>query len=294
MLYLHNILNGIWMMDQAYAANYLPLVASYIKGERLAIVNSTLSDKTPEMNDRNSIQLATIQKDVFSLSGNNNRFSPEDAPAGSIAIINIANAITKQDQECGPAGMKTKSDLLKRCYANDNINSVVLVIDSGGGQGMAMRLMAETISQKNKPIGAFIDDNCCSAAYGIASGCDFIVANSNQAQIGSIGTYITIADYTERFKQMGVNLIEIYASQSTDKNNDYFEAIKGNLEPIRAIANQYNENFLSMIETNRGDKLNGDRKVWGTGKVFFGDKALELGLIDGIDTFENFINYFNV
>jgi ClpP class serine protease len=288
MLYLHNILNGIWMMDEAFAANYLPLVAAFIKGEQM-----TAKPTEVELNKRNSIQFATFPNDVLSVSSNSTGITPENAPQSSIAIINIANAITKQDQECGPAGMKTKSDLLKRCYANDNINSVVLVIDSGGGQGMAMRLMAETISQKNKPVGAFIDDNCCSAAYGIASGCDFIVANSNQAQIGSIGTYITIADYTEKFKQMGVNLIEIYASASTDKNKEFFDAIQGNPEPIRAIANQFNEHFLSLIESNRTDKLKADRTVWGTGKVYFAEKALELGLIDGIDTLENFINYFN-
>ena len=276
------------MMDEAYAANYLPLVASFIKGEQM-----TAKPTEVELNKRNSIQFATFPNDVLSVSSNSTGITPENAPQGSIAIINIANAITKQDQECGPAGMKTKSDLLKRCYANDNINSVVLVIDSGGGQGMAMRLMAETISQKNKPVGAFIDDNCCSAAYGIASGCDFIVANSNRAQIGSIGTYITIADYTEKFKQMGVNLIEIYASASTDKNKEFFDAIQGNPEPIRAIANQFNEHFLSLIESNRTDKLKSDRTVWGTGKVYFAEKALELGLIDGIDTLENFINYFN-
>ena len=276
------------MMDEAYAANYLPLVASFIKGEQM-----TAKPTEVELNKINSIQFATFPNDVLSVSSNSTGITPENAPQGSIAIINIANAITKQDQECGPAGMKTKSDLLKRCYANDNINSVVLVIDSGGGQGMAMRLMAETISQKNKPVGAFIDDNCCSAAYGIASGCDFIVANSNQAQIGSIGTYITIADYTEKFKQMGVNLIEIYASASTDKNKEFFNAIQGNPEPIRAIANQFNEHFLSLIESNRTDKLKADRTVWGTGKVYFAEKAVELGLIDGIDTLENFINYFN-
>ena len=276
------------MMDEAYAANYLPLVASFIKGEQM-----TAKPTEVELNKRNSLQFATFPNDILSVSSNSTGITPENAPQGSIAIINIANAITKQDQECGPAGMKTKSDLLKRCYANDNINSVVLVIDSGGGQGMAMRLMAETISQKNKPVGAFIDDNCCSAAYGIASGCDFIVANSNQAQIGSIGTYITIADYTEKFKQMGVNLIEIYASASTDKNKEFFDAIQGNPEPIRAIANQFNEHFLSLIESNRTDKLKADRTVWGTGKVYFAEKALELGLIDGIDTLENFINYFN-
>jgi len=281
MLYLHNILNGIWMIDEAYAVNYLPLIANYIKGERLA-----LSTALPEMNDRNSIQVAAD-------SGNDRRVSVDNVPLGSIAIINISGAITKFDQECGPAGMKTKSDLLKQCYASDNISSVVLVIGSGGGEGYAMRLMNETISQKNKPVGAFIDDMACSAAYGIASGCDFICANSTLAEIGSLGCYGTIIDLSKQLEQMGVNIIEIYATASTDKNKEFRDAIAGKPEALRASLDVFNEYFLSTIESNRADQLTADRKVWGTGKVYFAEKALELGLIDGIDTFENFLNYFN-
>ena len=35
MLFLHNIVNGIWAIDQMYARQYYPLIASWIKGERM-------------------------------------------------------------------------------------------------------------------------------------------------------------------------------------------------------------------------------------------------------------------
>ena len=34
MLYLHNIINGVWLIDPDYANNYLPLVAAFMRGER--------------------------------------------------------------------------------------------------------------------------------------------------------------------------------------------------------------------------------------------------------------------
>jgi ClpP class serine protease len=213
----------------------------------------------------------------------------KDAPENSIAVINVCGAITKHDQYSGNDGMQSKAEVLRYCYTNTNIAGVVLKIDSGGGEGMAMRLMCEAISERNKQVVAFIDDFACSAAYGIASACDHIVANSEQARIGSLGTYLTIADYAKFYEMKGIKLIEIYATASTDKNKEYYEALKGNLEPLRKVADQFNESFLASIEKNREGKLSSGRDVWGTGKVWFAEEALQLGLIDEINSFQNVI-----
>jgi len=280
------------MIEPGFASNYLPLVTDYLSGKRMEPISRISSDER-EITDRNGIKTAIIQNGTYNVSEYGRYGAPEDAPENSIAIIHITDAITKQDQECGPSGMKTKSSLLQRCYNNSRIKAIALVIDSGGGEGYAMRMMNESIKQRTKPVAAFIDDFACSAAYGIASACDFVIANSTMARIGSIGTYTTIADFTEYYSQKGIKLTEIYATASKDKNNDYYEAVKGNLDPIRNVCNQFNEVFLSLVESNRTGKLTAERKDWGTGKVYFAQEAVDLGLIDGIDTFENFLNYFN-
>lgn len=292
MLFLHNIVNSVWMIEPGFASNYLPLVTDYLTGKRLQ-PHARMSNEEHYFDQNNGILTASIKNNTYSISEYGRYGSPEDAPDNSIAIIKITDAITKQDQDCGPSGMITKSNLLQRCYSNSRIKAIALVIDSGGGEGYAMRMMNESIGQRNKPVAAFIDDFACSAAYGIASACDFVIANSTMARIGSIGTYMTIADFTEYYKQKGITLTEIYATASKDKNNDYYEAVKGNLDPIRNVCNQFNEVFLSLVETNRTGKLTAERKDWGTGKVYFAEEALQLGLIDGIDTFDNFLNYFN-
>lgn len=288
MLFLHRIFNSVWLMDRDYAINYLPIISAYIKGE------STIqaSKKDEYFDSNNGVLFAEKKKDMYRVSDYGNWASPEEAPKNSIAILSIAGAITKYDQNCGPSGMVTKSALLTRCYDNPNIQGIIVKQDTGGGEGGAMRLFNETVSKRNKPVIGFVDDFSCSAGMGNIASCDLIIANSPMARIGSIGTYMTIADYTEYFKKQGIDLIEVYASDSVDKNKEYYEAIKGNIEPLRAIANKFNDAFLELIEQQRGDALTADRKLWGTGKVFFAQEALSLGLIDKIDSFDNILNYF--
>ncbi len=283
MLYLHHIFNGIWMIESDFAANYLPVIANYIQGKPVIL---------PEEQKQNTLfSFVTPQSKGYVVSRYYDS-TPEEAPENSVAILNIRGAVTKHNQFCGPTGMVTQANLLDRCYANDNIKGIVCLTESGGGEAYAMRIFNEAISRKNKPVVGFVDDLSASAAYGIISGCDRIVANSKLARIGSIGTYQTIADHTEYFKKQGINLIEIYATESKDKNGDFYEALKGNLEPLRKTVDVFNNAFLSQIESNRGEKLTSDRKEWGTGKVFFAEEAKNLGLIDDIDTFENVLNYF--
>lgn len=277
MLSLHKIINGVWMIEESSAAAYLPYVTDFIQHPV-----APRAARQPE-----KFLSLYNGRDSRSMVDNLN-----DAPEDSVAVINISGAITKHDQECGPDGMVSKASILSSCFASENIKGVILKIDSGGGEGSGMRAMCEALSLKNKPVIAFIDDMACSAAYGIASGCDYIVAGSALSQVGSIGTYLTIADYEKYYEKQGIKLTEIYATLSSDKNKPYHEALKGNLEPLRSLADRFNEDFLSMIEKNRADKLSDSRKVWGTGKVWFAEDALKIGLIDEINTFSNTLNSF--
>jgi signal peptide peptidase SppA len=279
------------MIEEGYASNYLPLLAAYLQGKP-AEVKSSLGDGR-EYTSQNGVLFAAVRNGAYAISEYGNHASPEAAPDDSVAIVSITGPITKHDQYCGPAGMKTKSDLLARCYENPKIKGIVLTIDSGGGEVYAGRTMMQTIARRNKGVVAFVDDFACSAAYGIAAACDSVTLNSEIARVGSIGTLITIADYTEYYKKLGINLIEIYASLSTDKNRDYAEAIKGNREPLQKVCDVFNKGFIAHIADCRKGKISEDQSLWNTGKVFFAKEAVKLGLADEIASLDNVINYFN-
>ena len=289
MLFKHKILNGIWMMERSSADAYLPLIANYINGKELNFVTKR------ESSTLMSIHMMDGSSDMLEL--NRDYHDPvnfiRSAPEGTVLVLNISGAITKHDQNCGPDGMVTVASYLHAAYQTENISGIALKIDSGGGEGGAMRLMQDAILQRNKPVMAYIDDFAASAAYGIASVCDVVTANNELAQIGSIGVYLSFLDYSEKLKKEGINLIEIYAPQSTDKNADINGAISGDkdaLERMRQVAGTFCESLISSVENSR--KISG-RDKWGTGKMFFAKESMELGLIDSIDSFENFLNYLN-
>lgn len=295
MLFLHSIMNEVWCINRDFAANFLPIIASYIKSEDKLQINSAYNKDGDKITERNGVKTYTLKNGVYVLSEFGEYVSPEDAPEDSIAIININGAMTKYDQSCGPAGMKTKSELILRCADNSRIKGIGVVVDSGGGQSKAMFTIDEAVQQakQKKGVGCFIDDNAYSAAAGLSSSCDFVIANNKNANIGSYGTYATIVDYTEYYKNLGINIIDIYATLSKDKNQPFIQAIKGDDTLLKAIIDRLNESFLSMVKKNRGSSLKANQSEWGTGKEFYAPEAMEMGLIDDIGNFAYFIDSFN-
>jgi hypothetical protein len=77
---------------------------------------------------------------------------------------------------------------------------------------------------------------------------------------------------------------DVYAPQSTDKNQDYMEAIKGNEDPLKAELKVLADEFIATIKKNRGAKLTSDE--WTTGKMFYSKDAIRIGLIDGMKSFD--------
>lgn len=225
--------------------------------------------------------------------------SPEAAPKNSVAIVNFTDTITKYDQFCS-AGAITKANILQRTDANPNVKGTILISDGPGGEGSAARLLNDTINKMKKPVIGLIDDLAASAHYYFMSACDKLFVNNNQALVGSIGTYITIADYPAYYEELGLKTLEVYADDSTDKNRDYWDAIeymrsdgkKGSLAGIKKLVNTFNNQFLADVKSNRGHALKGKDSEWNTGKLLFTDKAEEIGLIDGVDSLENIIDKF--
>ena len=88
-------------------------------------------------------------------------------------------------------------------------------------------------------------------------------------------------------KNLGIyfyNTTVLYSLEVEDKVKSY---------KFILCAAKSKEDFISNVEKGRGDKLLKPRSEWGTGKTYFADEALSIGLIDAIDTFDNVVNYFS-
>ncbi len=274
---LNEVIRGVWLIQPDTAKAYYPLVHRLFTGDVLPFKD--FEKETP-------VSFASMDDKQQIIVDPKNR----DQPSDLISILSVTGVITKYDQTCGPLGMQTKAQLLKELDNNDHVIAHIIHVDSGGGEGYAARMMAETIKSLQKPTFAFIDGMAASAAYWIASACSFVCASSEMDRVGSIGTYISVADYRKYFADKGVNIIDVYASKSTDKNRDYFDAVDGDTSRLQTLVDTFNDFFLNAVKGNREDHLDPESN-WHTGEMFFAENAKQIGLIDAIASFDNYTSH---
>lgn len=294
---LSAVLRGRWFIDKQYADQHLPLVLSLLNGKPVDLGASRTIDaysddsyRRPEGETEGEQYrvLAAYEKSGTVKVG---RFSSFDnVPPGSVAIIPVNGPILKYGGQCGEPGSVHMTQWVQAADAAPNISAIVVMIDSPGGMVDGTATLADAIKACSKLTVGFVDDGMmASAAMWVGSACDELYASRSTDGVGSIGVVCTIADYAGYFEKEGIKLHEIYAPQSTEKNADYHQALKGNYEMVQADLKVLADSFIQTIKTNRKGRLNTEEKNPFKGAMYFADEALQIGLIDGIKSFEEMI-----
>lgn len=173
---------------------------------------------------------------------------------------------------------------LKAADALPNVLAHFLHINSGGGVAWLLDVAAEAMRACKKPIYAFIEYQCCSAAYYLASQATVVKAFTQNDIIGSIGTLTTGINLDGYYEQLGIKLVEAYATRSDLKNKKEDDLLDGKPEEyIKTRLDPLQQQFEKNVRTGRPqlNDLPDDHPVF-RGETFFASEAQELGLIDGI------------
>jgi ClpP class serine protease len=270
---LAEILSGAWLISKERSTAYASILLSMLKGESFSDVDSAIA------RERNRSYVIGAMGDQPQRFG----FADTNIPVGSVAIIPIRSEILKYDQPCGPRGSQSILSDVKSADQNPNIKSILLVVDSPGGQVTGTDLLAEAICNSTTPVVAYIEGMAASAAYWIISGASKIIASSDLDRIGSIGTMLMVEDLQPALEAQGVKFHEIYASLSVDKNVDFNHVLDGKYESYQKnVLDVINSKFLSSIKANRSAV--DDSTL--TGKMYFAPEAIALGLVDEIGSLE--------
>lgn len=221
------------------------------------------------------------------------RWSAKDHPGyegKTVAILPITGPLMKDDL-CGDYGTASLLQVFRQLEAAESVKSIVLIVNSPGGQVDGTEELANAIRDSKKDTVAIVDGMACSAAYWIASSAKQILATASTNIIGSIGTMIAMYDRTQQMEDAGIVLREYYADASTDKNLATREALQGKNGGrllIETMLNPTNDLFLEAVRANRGATLNEKETL--TGKVFLTADAQKLGLIDGQASIDKVVN----
>jgi ClpP class serine protease len=207
-------------------------------------------------------------------------------PVNSFAVIPIKGFMQTEGSGGSNAvrGMRSVADDLRAAYQNPNISGVLLDINSGGGEVMAMEVLLDALSVRNKPVLSHVIF-AASAAYGTAAGTDEVIAISEAARTGSVGAVISInkmalQEYTDVY-------LDVYGKNAPNKNKEFRAMQNGDFGPLQSVVDEATDMFQSKVKALRPLRGN-EAKINDTvsGEVFTGPEARRRGLIDGIGGME--------
>lgn len=161
------------------------------------------------------------------------------------------------------------------------IKGVLLRIDSPGGSVVASQAIYDAVlnlKKQNKKVVAYIRESCLSGGYYVASACDKIVAHKSSI-IGSIGALITIADARELLKKIGINIETLKAGKYKDIGSPFKEITKEEKEILKKILERIYQQFIEDVSKVRGISKEKITEI-AEGKIFLGEEALTVGLVD--------------
>lgn len=286
------ILKSTWLIDQSWAEAHFPIISGIISGKfQLDAMKPSKGEMSaPFMvmpNGKSVSFFETTMSAEWGASLDTSRTNSKTQP-GTVAVIPVIGPILKYDGSCGEAGSLTRSEWFKMANEDENVVAIIGYIDSPGGQVDGTATLADTIKSLSKPTFAVIDDGMmASAAMWIGSAFSQIFATQKTDSIGSIGVYCSFLDVSGWYEKQGVKVHTIYAPESTEKNLDFKEAMKGKYAMVEQDLSFLAQTFIDTIKVNRGDKLTSDK--WNKGAMFYAEEAMEIGLIDGIKSFDEVV-----
>ncbi|MEO1996474.1 MAG: S49 family peptidase, partial [Planctomycetaceae bacterium] len=206
----------------------------------------------------------------------------------SVAVIDIEGTMTKGGSSLGGGSTVEARRAIRAAGESDVVKSIVLRIDSPGGTVSGTSDLAAEVAKTTKPIVAFVEDFCASAAYWVASQCDSIYANTSTAQIGSIGTFMALYDISGALEGEKVKTIVVKAGEFKAGGFPGTKISKAQVAEWQKLIDATQAQFTKAIAAGRGMGMRQAEQL-NTGLVYIAADARKLGLIDGIKTFDEVV-----
>jgi len=180
---------------------------------------------------------------------------------------------------------------IKRFRENSSIKAIVIRIDSpGGAVGPAQEIFREIRKTVNtKKVIASMGTVAASGGYYVAAGADGIVANPGTIT-GSIGVIMGFANFQELLRKIGMIPVVIKSGQYKDIGSPVREMTKDERGILQNLSNRIHRQFIVDIANGRGMDLS-KVEVIADGRIFTGEEAKNLGLIDRLGNLEDAIEW---
>src|SRR5688572_8879022 len=176
------------------------------------------------------------------------------------------------------------NDALERAFRRKGIAAVALVVNSPGGSAAQSSLIASRIGRlaerhKVKTL-AFVEDIAASGGYWLSLAADEIYADRNSI-VGSIGVIAATFGFVEVMRKIGVERRVYTAGRNKVILDPFLPEKAEDVKRLQELQADVHETFKQAVRDRRGSRLKESDDLF-SGAFWSGQRALELGLIDGL------------
>ena len=249
------------------------------------------ADKFATMLEVYERHAAGAKFDVESLrAASGSRAQDGDVPAytvqSGVAVIPIDGVLSKRmnlfSYFSGGTSTQVLTDTVQQAAADPTVHSLLLSIDSPGGEVDGTQVAAQAVAAVDKPVLAWLDGMCCSGAMWIASQADARYIADETTIVGSIGVVATHTDRSKANEQAGKKVTEVtagkykrIASSHAPLTPEGHDVMQGQVDQIYSV-------FVDDVSQGLGVSTDTVLSDMADGQLFIGQQAIDAGLAEGV------------
>jgi protease IV len=181
---------------------------------------------------------------------------------------------------------------LKKFGDDSSIKAIILHVNSPGGGVAASEEIYREVKrirkEKSKKVVVSIETVGASGAYYVASASDKIFADQGSI-VGSIGVIAEWMNYGDLLKWAKLKNVVIKTGEFKDTGNPARDLTPNEQAYMQSLIDNMFGQFIQAVAEGRGLKYE-DVKSFANGKVWTGEQAISMKLIDNVGDFESAVS----
>lgn len=210
-------------------------------------------------------------------------------PTYNVAEVAVEGPISRDGGRRFPSGPGTTpaDDVVEQIESADddsNVEGLLVKLNTPGGEVVPSDDIRRAVVEFDGPAVAYATDVCGSGGYWIASGCDELLAReaSLVGSIGVIGSRLNAADLADR---VGLSYERFAAGEYKDAGVPLREMEEHERAYLQGLIDDFYGQFVERVAEGR--ELSEEEVRATEARVYLGEEALDLGLVDAIGTRED-------
>ena len=199
-----------------------------------------------------------------------------------IAVVNVEGTITTGEAAYNIAGADTIVENIQKAIKDKSVKALVLRVNSPGGDVWSSELITNSLNEfkeTGRPIVSSMGDIAASGGVWVTTLSDEIWAKP-ETLTGSIGVYGIITTIDGIYDWAGVNVDGISSTKGAEWD-PRFPMPNYVSKSIQASVDHTYDKFVSKVAENR-DMPYKEVLAIAAGRIWSGEKAQQLGLVDEI------------